>query len=239
MMQVHRSIQILRDKQELVEAQKELAKFQVTQDMSKTKEDMPTPSFSEPKKLEGNPDTSNQQMALVLPHQVNSTSLAPRASEPVQQHQDQPVPQPASSSLVPQQDRYVLSQAIVYYPQRQAPGVQDTQGQQVQPEVQYLPTRPPPQDVPVHASPQQTQAANQNQSQNYPPYQQSWQQQSSQTTPAPVAQSQQTYSQSFSSAYAAAPTPTSQCSAVSSTSRGAEPIQCSTVCSATNATTTI
>ncbi|GJM93096.1 hypothetical protein PR202_ga09622 [Eleusine coracana subsp. coracana] len=195
--EVHRSIQILRDKQELAETQKELAKFQVTQDTSKKKEDVPTPSFSEPKKLEENPDTSGQQLALVLPHQVNSASLAPRASEPVQQYKDQPVQQPASSSIVPQQDRYVLSQAIVYYPQRQAPGVQDTQGQQVQPEVQYMPARPPAQDVPVHASPQQPQAANQTQSHNYPPYQQQWHQQSSQPTPAPVAQSQQTYSQPF------------------------------------------
>ncbi|WP_210261655.1 hypothetical protein, partial [Ochrobactrum soli] len=38
--EVHRSIQILRDKQELVEAQKGLAKFQVAQDTSKKKEDM-------------------------------------------------------------------------------------------------------------------------------------------------------------------------------------------------------
>jgi hypothetical protein len=197
MMQVHRSVQILRDKQELAEAQKELAKFQVTQETSKKKENVPTPSLSEPKKLEENPDTSGQQLALVLPHQVNSASIVPRASEPVQQHVDQPVQQPACSSLVPQQDRYVLRQAIVYYPQRQAPGVHDTQGQQVQPEVQYLPTRPPPQDAPVHASPQQPQTANQTQSQNYPPYQQPWHQQPSQPTPAPVAQSPPTYSQSF------------------------------------------
>ncbi|TVU35066.1 hypothetical protein EJB05_16935 [Eragrostis curvula] len=194
--EVHRSIQILRDKQELAEAQKELAKFQLSQDTSKKKEDVPA-SFPEPKKLEENPDTSGQQLALVLPHQVNSTPLAPRPSEPVLQYKDQPVQQPASSSLVPQQDRYVLSQAIVYYPQRQAPGIQDTQGQQVQPEVQYLPARPPAQDVPVHASSQQPQAANQSQPQTYPPYQQQWHQQSSQPTPAPVAQSQQTYSQPF------------------------------------------
>jgi hypothetical protein len=91
MMQVHRSVQILRDKQELAEAQKELAKFQVTQETSKKKENVPTTSLSEPKKLEENPDTSGQQLALVLPHQVNSTSILPRASEPVQQHIDQPV----------------------------------------------------------------------------------------------------------------------------------------------------
>jgi hypothetical protein len=57
MMQVHRSIQILRDKQELAEAQKELAKFQLTQDTSKKKEDVPTPSIPEQKKLEENPGT--------------------------------------------------------------------------------------------------------------------------------------------------------------------------------------
>ncbi|KAL6845552.1 hypothetical protein ACP4OV_025047 [Aristida adscensionis] len=195
--EVHRSIQILRDKQELAEAQKELAKFQLTQDTSKNKEDLPTASYSESKKLEDKPDTSGQQLALVLPHQVNPPSLAPRASEPVQQYNDQPVQQPAPT-LGPQQDRYVLSQAIVYYPQRQAPGMQDTQGQQVQPEVQYLPARTPSQDVVVHASAQQPQAANQTQQRSYPPYhQQQWPQQSSQPTPGPVTQPQQTFSQPF------------------------------------------
>ncbi|KAJ1285433.1 hypothetical protein BS78_03G279400 [Paspalum vaginatum] len=190
--EVHRSIQILRDKQELAEAQKELAKFQLTQDASKKKEDVPTPSIPEPKKLEE--DTSGQQLALVLPHQVNPPSLAP--SESVQQYKDQPVQQSAPTP-VPQQDRYVLSQAIVYYPQRQAPGIQDTQGQQLQPEVQYLPARPPAQDVPVHASSQLPQAGNQTHPQSYPPYQQQWHPQSSQPPPAPVAQPQQTFSQSF------------------------------------------
>ncbi|XP_006644725.1 basic salivary proline-rich protein 1 isoform X2 [Oryza brachyantha] len=196
--EVHRSIQILRDKQELAETQKELAKFQLRHDTSKKKEDVPTQSFPEQKTLEEKADASGQQLAIVLPHQVNSSSLAPRASEPVQQYKDQTVQQPAPSSSVPQQDRYVLSQAIVYYPQRQAPGIQDTQGQQVQPEVQYLPVRPSAtQDVPVHASSQQSQAANQTQPQSFPPYQQQWPQQSSQSAPAPVAQPQQTFSQPF------------------------------------------
>nr|CAB3478330.1 unnamed protein product [Digitaria exilis] len=196
--EVHRSVQILRDKQELAEAQKELAKFQLTQDISKKKEDVPMTTLTpEPKKHEEKPDTSSQQLALVLPHQVNPPSLAPRASESVQQYKDQPVQQSAPTPPVPQQDRYVLSQAIVYYPQRQAPGIQDTQGQQVQPEVPYLPARPSTQDVPVHASSQPPHAGNQTQLQSYPPYQQQWHQQSSQQTPAPVAQPQQTYSQPF------------------------------------------
>ena len=192
MVQVHRSVQILRDKQELAEAQKELAKFQLTLDTPKKKEDVPTPSIPEPKKLEEKPDTSGQQLALVLPHQVNPPSLVPRATESVQQYKDQPVQQAAPAPPVSQQDRYVLSQAIVYYPQRQ-----DTQGQQLQPELQYLPARPPAQDVPVHASSQSPQAGNQTQPQSYPPYQQQWHQQSSQPTPAPVAQPQQTLSQPF------------------------------------------
>lgn len=194
--EVHRSIQILRDKQELAEAQKELAKFQLTQDTSKKKEDVPT-FIPEQKKPEENPDTSNQQLALVLPHQVNLPSLAPRASESVQQYKNQPVQPSDPTPPVPQQDRYVLSQAIVYYPQRQAPGIQDTQGQKLQPEVQYLPARPPAQDVPVHAPSQPPQAGNQTQPQPYPPYQQQWHQQSSQPAPAPVAQTQQTFSQTF------------------------------------------
>ncbi|XP_062221716.1 altered inheritance of mitochondria protein 3-like [Phragmites australis] len=193
--EVHRSIQILRDKQELAETQKELAKFQLTQDTSK-KEDLPAPSLPEPKKRAEKPDTSGQQLAIVLPQQMNSQSLAPRASESVQQNKDQPVQQPAPTPPVPQQDRYVLSQAIVYYPQRQAPGIQDAQGQQLQP-VQYLRAGPPTQDVLVHASSQQPQAANRTQPQSYPPYQQQWHQQSSQPTPAPVVQPQQTFSEPF------------------------------------------
>ncbi|KAF0918888.1 hypothetical protein E2562_027332 [Oryza meyeriana var. granulata] len=188
--EVHRSIQILRDKQELAENQKELAKFQLTQNTSKKKEDVATPSFPEQKTIEEKADAPGQQLAIVLPHQVNSASLAPRASEPVQQYKDQTVQQPVPSSSVPQQNRYVLSQAIVYYPQRQAPGIQETQGQQVQPEVQYLPAAR--QDVPVHASSQQSQEANQTQPQSFSPYQQQWPQQSSQSAPA-----QQTFSQPF------------------------------------------
>uniref|UniRef100_A0ACD5VKU0 Uncharacterized protein n=1 Tax=Avena sativa TaxID=4498 RepID=A0ACD5VKU0_AVESA len=194
--EVHRSIQILRDKQELAETQKELAKFQLTHDESKKKEDVPMPSFPEPKKLE---EKREQQLALVLPPQVNSSLLAPRASEPVQQYNDQPVQQTAPSSLVPHQDRYVVSQAVAYYPQQQAPGNQDTQGQQLQPEVQYLPARPQAQDVhpsqPQLANQTQPQLANQTQPQSYPPYQQQWQQQPSRSSPGPVAQPQQTYSQ--------------------------------------------
>ncbi|XP_020194205.1 uncharacterized protein [Aegilops tauschii subsp. strangulata] len=194
--EVHRSIQILRDKQELADTQKELAKFQLTHDESKKKEDVLTPSFPEPKKPEEKRDAASQQLALALPHQVNSSALVPRASGPVQQYNDQPVQQTAPSSLVPQQDRYAVSQAIVYYPQHQAPGNQDTQGQQVQQEVQYLPLRPQAQDV--HAS-SQPQSANQSQPQSYTPYQQQWQQQQqpSRSSPAPVAQQQQPFSQPF------------------------------------------
>ncbi|KAG8077959.1 hypothetical protein GUJ93_ZPchr0007g5449 [Zizania palustris] len=192
--EVHRSIQILRDKQELAETQKELAKFQLTQDTSKKKEDLPIPSFPE-QKLEEKADVTGQHLAIVLTHQVNSPALVPRASELVQQYKDQAVQQPSSAVS---QDHYVLNQAIVYYPQHQAPGIQDPQGQQVQPEVQYLPVRPPAaQDVPVNASAQQPQAANQTQPQSFPPYQQQWHQQSSLSSPAPVTQPQQTFSQPF------------------------------------------
>ncbi|VAH64040.1 unnamed protein product [Triticum turgidum subsp. durum] len=167
--EVHRSIQILRDKQELADTQKELAKFQLTHDESKKKEDVLT-AFPEAKKPEEKRDAASQQLALALPHQT------------------------APSSLVPQQDRYAVSQAIVYYPQHQAPGNQDTQGQQVQQEVQYLPVRPQAQDV--HAS-SQPQSANQTQPQSYTPYQQQWQQQPSRSSPAPAAQQQQPFSQPF------------------------------------------
>ncbi|XP_030546257.1 ataxin-2 homolog [Rhodamnia argentea] len=101
--EVHRSVQILRDKQELAETQKELAKLHFVQkdasssSQSQTNEEKSPTSGSN--KTECMSDASNQQLALALPHQ-----LVP---------QQQPQPQPVSlTSQAPPQN---VSQPQSYY----------------------------------------------------------------------------------------------------------------------------
>ncbi|KAI0516243.1 hypothetical protein KFK09_008915 [Dendrobium nobile] len=114
--EVHRSVQIIRDKQELSETQKELAKLQLSQ-----KE--PTNSSHSPKSTDGitstateikahndDKDPSNLQLALALPRQ---TTPIPDQN---QQYKELPIQQPAPASLTaPPQDRYILNQANSYY----------------------------------------------------------------------------------------------------------------------------
>ncbi|CAF2150491.1 hypothetical protein HID58_001780 [Brassica napus] len=82
--EVHRSVQILRDKQELFDTQKELARLQLVQKDSSSsshgEERVATP-VPEPKKSENTSDAHNNQLALALPHQI--------APQPQQQHQQQ------------------------------------------------------------------------------------------------------------------------------------------------------
>ncbi|RID79028.1 hypothetical protein BRARA_A01802 [Brassica rapa] len=82
--EVHRSVQILRDKQELFDTQKELARLQLVQKDSSSsshgEERVATP-VPEPKKIENTSDAHNKQLALALPHQI--------ATQPQQQHQQQ------------------------------------------------------------------------------------------------------------------------------------------------------
>ncbi|XP_044466463.1 putative uncharacterized protein DDB_G0294196 [Mangifera indica] len=108
--EVHRSVQILRDKQELVETQKELAKLQLVQkeasssSHSQSTEERASPAASEAKKNENASDMNNQQLALVLPHQVapQQQPVAPPSQPPVQNvtHQ-QSYYMPASQSPNP------------------------------------------------------------------------------------------------------------------------------------------
>ena len=81
---MHRSVQILRDKQELFDTQKELARLQlVHKDSSSSshgEERVATP-VPEPKKVDNTSDAHNNQLALALPHQI--------APQPQQQHQQQ------------------------------------------------------------------------------------------------------------------------------------------------------
>ncbi|XP_072994072.1 uncharacterized protein [Typha latifolia] len=189
--EVHRSVQILRDRQELAEAQKELGKLQLIQkDSTQKNEEGITPSLSESKKHDDKLEVSNQQMALVLPPQAKATqSIPPRASEPIQPYRELTMPQPAPSSLSVQPDRYMVNQAGAYYMQGQTL-TQVAQSQQLQPEMQYVQIRPQVQDVPVQTPPQHSQIVSQAQSQPFLQYQQQWPQQPSQQFPQQVGQTQ-------------------------------------------------
>ncbi|XP_008798248.1 putative cyclin-dependent serine/threonine-protein kinase DDB_G0272797/DDB_G0274007 [Phoenix dactylifera] len=178
--EVQRSVQIMRDKQELAEAQKELAKLQLGHKESTQKnEEVVIPSSSETKQHDDKPDVANRQLALALPHQTVT-----QASALLPMHQPAPV----------QQGRYILNQSGTYYPQRQ-PLHQDQHSQPLQPELQYVQQRPQIQDFPVQAPQQQPQIVNQTQ-QPYPQYQQQWPQQAHQFSqqvvqpPKPVSQAQ-------------------------------------------------
>nr|GMC70454.1 mediator of RNA polymerase II transcription subunit 15-like [Ipomoea batatas]GMC72800.1 mediator of RNA polymerase II transcription subunit 15-like [Ipomoea batatas] len=96
--EVHRSVQILRDKQELAEAQKELAKIRLAQKESTSgidsqqNEDRNLQPTSDTKRSGNSSEVNGLQLALALPHQV-----APRPSlttRPVEHHQLPPVPAP-------------------------------------------------------------------------------------------------------------------------------------------------
>ncbi|KAK8561494.1 hypothetical protein V6N13_149327 [Hibiscus sabdariffa] len=74
--EVHRSVQILRDKPELAETQKELAKLQLahkdstSSSHSQSTEEKASPPASDSKKIDHSSEMQNQQLALALPHQV-------------------------------------------------------------------------------------------------------------------------------------------------------------------------
>lgn len=155
-MQVHRSVQILRDKQELAETQKELAKLQLAQKESSSST-TPTqqsegrttpPPSSGPKNTENAPDMHGQQLALALPHQVPPQPSLP--SRPIEQ---QPVGPPPS---MPQSQAY-------YLPNLPTPSLQ-SQGQ-------YLPSDSPYRNPPQPTQSQVNQTA---QIQPLPQYQQQW-----------------------------------------------------------------
>ncbi|KAG1346778.1 tyrosine-protein phosphatase non-receptor type 23 [Cocos nucifera] len=176
--EVRRSVQILRDRQELADTQKELAKLQLVQKESAHKNEEPVvPSSSETKRHDDKPNVASHQLALALPHQAvsqSSTSL--------------PMQQPAPV----QQDRSMLTQPVAYYSQHQ-PLLQGQQSQPMQAELQYVPQRPQIQDIPVQAPQKQPQVVSQTQ-QQYPQYQQQWPQQPQQF-PQQVVRPQQPASQ--------------------------------------------
>ncbi|CAA3015456.1 Hypothetical predicted protein [Olea europaea subsp. europaea] len=167
--EVHRSVQIIRDKQELVETQKELAKLQLAQKESSStsnsqqNEDRLSQPVTDAKKSDNLSDAHGQQLTLALPHQV-----APQPPPPTQavEHQQAP-PLAPPPSLVP----HSIAQAQAYYlpPPSQ---------------VQYLPPQTQIQELSRMAS-QQTQSNQSPQVQSLPQYQQQWTQQPPQQVQPP------------------------------------------------------
>ncbi|CAN8326253.1 unnamed protein product [Cochlearia groenlandica] len=170
--EVHRSVQILRDKQELSDTQKELARLQlVHKDSSSSshsqhgEERVRTP-VQEPKKSEHTLDAHNQQLALALPHQI-----APQPPPPAQPQQQNHVIQPQQPHYVVQpQPQASPGQGQYYMPPAPTPvSAPPTQPQAPPAQGEYYMPSPP---VPSHTSSAQTQS--------FPHYQQNW-------TPQPQA----------------------------------------------------
>ncbi|KAJ6851850.1 mediator of RNA polymerase II transcription subunit 15-like [Iris pallida] len=187
--EVHKSIQILRDKQELTETQKELSKLQFASSKesansprTQKNEEVNAPSsLSEPKRHDDAPEIPNQHLALALPHQIAATppppTRVPDHSQLSMQHQ-----QPAPPSLSMQQGHYMLNQTPPYYPQ---------QSQTLQSAQDYMQARAHTLDPSVQAPPatqQQPPVVNQTQPQQpFPQYQQQWPQPSLQQFTQEVA----------------------------------------------------
>ncbi|XP_073026120.1 uncharacterized protein [Primulina eburnea] len=181
MQEVHRSVQILRDKQELADTQKELAKLQLAQKDSTSaarNEEKPSPLASEEKKNENSSDVKSMQLALV-PHQVIPPPSLP--ARPVEYQQPSMAPPSMPSQTMPQ------SQGQAYYlpPQMNNQPVPSHPSQ-----TQYIPAQAQLQDF-SRMSPQPTQSqVNQGpQVQSLAPYQQQWPQ--PQPQPQPQQQQQQ------------------------------------------------
>ncbi|KAK4344659.1 hypothetical protein RND71_034835 [Anisodus tanguticus] len=174
---VHRSVQILRDKQELAETQKELAKLQFAQketasaSNSQQNEDrIAQPASDSTNKGDNSTDVHGQQLTLALPHQV--APRAPLTSRPTEQPQ-QPPPPPIPSQSITQSQGYYLPPAQMSNPP--AP-THLSQGQYLTSDPQYRTSqmqdlsRVPPQSAPPQGN--QTPRI-----QSMPQYQQQWAQQ--------------------------------------------------------------
>ncbi|XP_020585300.1 class E vacuolar protein-sorting machinery protein HSE1 isoform X2 [Phalaenopsis equestris] len=134
--EVHRSVQIIRDKQELSETQMELAELQLPQKKptnsthSQKNNEFPTTAAPEIKAHKDENDSSNLQLALTHPHQTSPTPDQNQACKvPPMQH-----PAPASLT-VPPHDHYVLNQPNSYYTSHQP----QSQNFQPPPFTQYRP----------------------------------------------------------------------------------------------------
>lgn len=179
--EVHRSVQILRDKQELADTQKELAKLQLAQkessssSHSQSNEEKASPPTPDPKKTDNTSDAHNQQLALALPHQVVP--------------QQQPVAPPSQA-----QPQNLTQQQSYYLPQTQLP---NPPAQTQHPQSQYPPSdsqyrTPQLQDISrVAPQPTQSQVSQTQSVQPFPQYQQQWPQQLPQQVQPPQQPSMQ------------------------------------------------
>ncbi|XP_064960015.1 uncharacterized protein LOC135610028 isoform X1 [Musa acuminata AAA Group] len=184
--EVHRSVQIMRDKQELAETHKELAKLQMVQKESvEKKEEVVARSVSEPKKLDDKPDVANQQLALALPRPATSPPILPDGtSQSIQPYKELPMQHQPPISYNIQLDQIIMSQAARYYHHHQT-----------LPHSQPVQARPQLQDGPVQAPPRQPLIANQNRPPSFSQYQQQLPSQPAQHLAQQVAQPQQPASQ--------------------------------------------
>ena len=179
-LQVHRSVQILRDKQELAETQKELAKLQLahkessSSSHSQSSEEKTSATAADPKKTDNTSDAHNQ-LALALPHQV-----AP------QQQPVAPPPQAPPQNLT-QQQSYYLPPAQLPNPPAQTHQTQHTHSQYPTSDSQYR--TPQLQDISrVAPQPTQSQVNQTPPVQQFPQYQQQWPQQLPQQPQQPSMQ---------------------------------------------------
>ncbi|CAJ1956575.1 unnamed protein product [Sphenostylis stenocarpa] len=114
--EVHRSVQILRDKQELAETQKELAKLRLvckessSSSHSQSNEERSSPSSKDRRKIDNASNTQNLELALALPYQI-----APRQQPVSSSYQ---VPAPNVSQATQQPHYYVMPPTPL--PNRQA-----------------------------------------------------------------------------------------------------------------------
>ncbi|KAL0406382.1 UNVERIFIED_CONTAM: hypothetical protein Slati_3952100 [Sesamum latifolium] len=179
--EVHRSVQILRDKQELADTQKELAKLQLAQKESslsnnnQQNEDRASTPASEVKKSENSSDTHDQQLALALPHQVSPQPSIP--ARPLEHQQ----PSMAPPSSMPSQS---MPQVQAYY--LPPPQMSNIAASSQPSQTQYLPAQPQVQDLSrMPPPPTQPQVNQSPQVQSLPPYQQQWPPQVQQPVPSP------------------------------------------------------
>ncbi|KAG0462530.1 hypothetical protein HPP92_021006 [Vanilla planifolia] len=189
--EVHRSIQIVRDKQELAETQKELNKLHLSQNESISsppkKNDQDVSATPPETKTQSNyTEIPNQQLALV-PHQITSSNSQPRTPDQNQSYKELPLQQPAPPSLdVRPQVSYTLNQPSTYYTQHPPP----PQEQRSQPQ-HYAPQRPQtPQtqnlSLPMQSPPPPPAGANNaNPQQQFSPYQPQWHQPLQSQHPSP------------------------------------------------------
>ncbi|XP_059660936.1 uncharacterized protein LOC132307243 [Cornus florida] len=193
--EVHRSVQILRDKQELAETQKELAKLQLAQKgsssatLSQQNEERAAPPVSDSKKTDNASDVHSQQLALALPHQVAPQPTLPART--VEQPQPlAPLPPTQPQNAVQSQTYYLPPTHVLNPP---APS-QPSQGQYLPSDAQYRTQQM--QDISrMTSQPTQTQVNQTPQIHTLPQYQQQWPQQQlpqqvqppqSQTRPPPA-----------------------------------------------------